>query len=86
MNGGLRTITGIAFDQDGNLYVVEHASGAVFFGGLGRLLKVAPDGTRTTVIGSLDRPTSVVVGWDGELYVTNHGITPRIGEVLRVEP
>lgn len=82
---GFKTITDIAFDQDANLFVVEHAGGAVFFGAPGRLLRVAPDGTRTVVIGGLDRPTSVAVGWDGELYVTNHGITPGIGEVLRIE-
>jgi hypothetical protein len=57
----------------------------MFFGGPGRLLKVAPDGTRTTVLGDLDRPTSVVVGWEGELYVTNHGITAGAGEVLRID-
>jgi hypothetical protein len=57
----------------------------MFFGGPGRLLKVAPDGTRTTVIDDLDRPTSAVVGLDGEIYVTNHGITPGAGEVLRID-
>lgn len=81
---GFQTVTDIDFDQEGNLYVVEHASG-MFFGGPGRLLKVAPDGTRSTLLGGLDHPTSVVVGWDGEVYVTNHGITPGAGEVLRIE-
>lgn len=83
---GFKTITDLEFDADGNLYVVEHAGGAVFFAAPGRLLRVEPDGTRTVVVGGLDRPTSVAVGWDGEIYVTNRGITPGIGEVLRVEP
>jgi sugar lactone lactonase YvrE len=83
---GFKTITDLAFDADGTLYVVEHAGGPVFFGGPGRLLRIESDGTHTVVLGGLDRPTSVAVGWDGEIYVTNHGITPGLGEVLRIEP
>jgi hypothetical protein len=83
---GFKTIVDLAFDDDGNLYVLEHATGPVFFGGPGRLVKVAPDGGRSEVLGGLDRPTSVALGWDGEIYVTNHGITPGAGEVLRVDP
>jgi hypothetical protein len=37
------------------------------------------------VLDGLNRPTSVVVGLDGEIYVTNHGITPGAGEVLRID-
>jgi len=58
----------------------------MFFGGPGRLLKLTPGGTRSEVLGGLDRPTSVAIGWDGEIYVTNHGITPGAGEVLRIDP
>jgi glucose/arabinose dehydrogenase len=74
----------IAFGPDGSLYVVEHASGA-FFSGPGRLLRIAPDGTLTTIVAALNRPTSVAVGPDGTLYVTNNGVTPGDGEVLKIE-
>lgn len=43
-------------------------------------------GTRATVIAGLDRATSIAVGADGALYVTNHGLSAGGGEVLRVEP
>jgi DNA-binding beta-propeller fold protein YncE len=82
---GFKTIIDLAFDAEGNLYVLQHASSPVFFGGPGLLIRVAPDGTRTTVLANLDRPTSVLVGLEGEIYVTNHGITPEIGEVLRLD-
>ena len=72
-------------DDDGNLYVLEHAGGPVFFGAPGRLLRIAPDGDATVILDGLDRPTSVAIGWDGEIYVTNHGITPGMGEVLRID-
>jgi glucose/arabinose dehydrogenase len=38
------------------------------------------------VLGGLTRPTSVAIGSDGALYVTNNGVSPGLGEVLRVTP
>jgi hypothetical protein len=83
---GFTTVIDLAFDPDGNLYVLEHSTGPVFFALPGRLLKVAPDGTRTTVIDGLTRPGSVTVGPDGALYVSNRSISIGTGEVLRIEP
>jgi hypothetical protein len=83
---GFTTVIDLAFDSDGNLYVLEHSTGPVFFALPGRLLKVAPDGTRTTVIDGLTRPGSVAIGPDGALYVSTHSTSIGIGEVLRIEP
>jgi glucose/arabinose dehydrogenase len=68
------------------LYVLQHSTLFPFFGGPGSLVRVAPDGSRSTVLPGLDRPTSVAVGPDGAIYVTNHGVSRGIGEVLRIEP
>lgn len=65
--------------------MLEHSTGPVFFALPGRLLKIAPDGTRTTVIDGLTRPTSVAIGPYGALYVSNHGNEVGTGEVLRIE-
>jgi hypothetical protein len=78
--------TAVAVGPDGSLYVLEHSIGPVFFALPGRLLKVAPDGTRTTVIDGLTRPGSVAVGPDGALYVSNRSTSIGTGEVLRIEP
>jgi glucose/arabinose dehydrogenase len=83
---GFKAVIDLAFDSQGNLYVLQHATGQTMLMGPGELIRVAPDGTRTTVIAGLNRPTSVAVGPDGALYVTNHGLSVGGGEVLRIEP
>ena len=83
---GFTTVIDLTFDQDGNLYVLEHSTGPVFFGLPGRLTRIAPDGTQTTVIDGLTRPGSVAIGPDGALYVSNRGTSIGTGEVLRVDP
>jgi hypothetical protein len=84
---GFKMIVDIAFDADGNLYVLQHATvtGSTF-GRSGVLTKVAPDGTRTTVISGLRTPTSVAIGPDGFVYVANRGVFPAVGEVVQVAP
>jgi len=83
---GFTTVIDLAFDPDGNLYVLEHSTGPVFFALPGRLLRLAPDGTQTTVIDGLIRPASVALGPDGGLYISNRSTSIGTGEVLRVDP
>jgi hypothetical protein len=85
---GFKTIIDMDFGPDGSLYVLQHATGA-FFSGPGILIRVSPDGTRTTIIKETDgliRPTSVLVDDDGTIYVTNKGLSVGAGEVLRIDP
>ena len=77
-------IIDLAFGDDGTMYVLQFATGPVFFTGPGELIRVTPDGARSVVLGGLNFPTSVAVGFDGALYVTNRGIAPGLGEVLRI--
>jgi hypothetical protein len=76
---GLTAAIDLAFGPDGSLYVVEMRS---VIGLSGRVLRIAPNGTRTVVADGLDFPTGVAVG-NRVFYVTNHGTSPGIGEVLR---
>jgi hypothetical protein len=90
-------IIDMTFDDDGNLYVLEHATGAVQQTGLGVLIRVTPDknqpdiaaqyrnGTRTTVLSGLARPMSVAVGPDGAVYISR-GLAAIGGEVIRFQP
>jgi hypothetical protein len=95
---GFKMILDMAFDDDGNLYLLQHSTGATGGTAPGVLIRVTPDkdqsgactqyqaGTRTMVLGGLTRPTSVAIGPDGAIYVTNNGTSMGGGEVLRIEP
>src|SRR5262249_51467787 len=81
---GFTAIIDITFGPDDSLYVLQHATGPGLSGN-GALIRVAPDGTRTTLASEgLIRPTSVLVGEDGAIYVSNRGIFPGTGEVVRI--
>jgi len=86
VQGGFKTITDFTFGPDGSMYVLEHATSPTFFGGPGRLTKVAPNGTRTVITTALNRPTSVLTGDDGAIYVSNNGVSVGTGEVLKIQP
>ena len=74
----------LAFDATGNLYVLQHLDGPGI--PTGSLVRVAPDGTRTTVIAGLVRPTGLAIGPDGAIYLSHRGISVGTGEVLRIQP
>ena len=62
--GGFTFIIGIAFDATGTLYVLQHVDGPGMTA-TGSLVRVAADGTRTTLIAGLTRPTGLAIGPDG---------------------
>lgn len=81
--GGFTAITGLAVDVQDNLYVLQFASEGLL-NGSGALIKVAPDGTRTTIATEgLIAPTALAIGEDGSIYVSNKGALPGQGEVLK---
>jgi hypothetical protein len=89
---GFSNITDLTFDEDGNLLVLQFSDVPQFAGDLtslpGSLIQVAPDGTRTTLVAAgqgLESADGVVVGPDGEIYVTNRGVGPNRGSVVRVD-
>ena len=66
---GFKTIIDLDFGPDGSLYVLQHASGGPFFpANSGKVIRVAPDDTRSDVVTGLTRPTSLLVDENGVLY------------------
>jgi hypothetical protein len=85
---GFTNILDVDFDSMGNMYVLEMAQNGLLGAGTdptGALIKVAPDGTRTTIAtDGLVLPTGMVVGPDDAIYVSNFGVMGGIGEVVRI--
>lgn len=82
---GFTNVIDIAFAADGSLYVLQIAAPIPNFPA-GSLIRVAPDGTRTTVNVDLFAPGGVAVAKDGTIYVTNFSILPGGGQVIAIRP
>ena len=88
---GLSDITGIAYSPAGQLYAVDFAWFDTTQGGLFHLVRDEDDATIATAnkVGELDKPTSMVFGADGTLYVTVIGSgdgdsTEGTGKLLKI--
>jgi sugar lactone lactonase YvrE len=91
---GFTNIIDLAFDADGNLFVLEITEGGLLNVNpedpatmAGALYKVAPDGTvseEEEVSSQLVTPGGMAFGPDGELYISNNGLAPGMGQVLEV--
>ena len=80
---GLTTVQGCGFDSQGNFYATEFQVNGLnpspTGNPLGAVVKIAPNGTRTTLgMGSLFFPSGFAA-WNGTLYVSNCSIAPATG-------
>ena len=85
---GFTHVIDIVFDRNGDLYVLEIARTSLLLGDFtGALLRVTPDGVREELMpGPLFAPTGLAIDIHRRaLYVSNCGVCPGGGEVLRIE-
>jgi hypothetical protein len=89
---GLTTVLGTVWDRRGRLYALESMTAAGFPGpaqiGTGKVVRIDPDGSQTTVVTGLSFPTAMTFGPDGALYISNlgFGVPPfGLGQILRAD-
>lgn len=85
---GFTQLIDLAFDGQGNLYVLQHMNSSGWKGKPeGSLIKIAQDGTRTTILSGdgLELPSALTIGPDNALYLINRGGMPGKGQVIRIE-
>lgn len=66
---------GLAFDDSGNLFVANDATGRIF--------KFAPDGTRTTFASGLIHPFGIAFDANGNLFVADMQSDQKSGVILK---
>jgi sugar lactone lactonase YvrE len=89
---GFTNIVSIDFDSDGNLWVLEIAAGGILNFNpedmstfAGALHKVSPDGAVEEMLSDgLVVPAGLAVGPDDEIYISNYGLMPGMGTVIKV--
>ncbi|PSF38501.1 ScyD/ScyE family protein [Aphanothece hegewaldii CCALA 016] len=89
---GFNHITDLTFDENGNLLVLQFSDESQLGGDIrflpGSLIKLAPDGTRTTLVAAgegLESAAGLAIGPDNEIYITKRGVGPNLGQVVRVD-
>lgn len=84
---GFTNIIDLAFSESGNLYVLELTKNSLLSDDpTGALIRVAPDGTRTTIASDgLIFPTALAIDSDNTIYVANKGFLAGTGEVIRIK-
>jgi len=82
---GFTTITGLATDGQGALYVLQLSTAAGLpQPGTGNLIRIVDD-VAEVVLAGLIVPTGLTVGPDGAIYISDGGATP-MGRILRFMP
>jgi hypothetical protein len=88
---GLTAVLGVAFDEQGRLYVLETSGAgspeAPIVPGTGRVVRLTEDGGLEVIATGLVFPGAMTFGADGALYVSDYsfGFPPGAGQIVRID-
>ena len=89
---GLTTVLGAAFDDQGQLYILETSTGnpgapPFFAPGSGRVVRLTDGGALEVVATGLNFPTGMTFGPEGNLYVSDFGFgyPPGAGQIVTID-
>ena len=85
---GLVVVTGVLFDSQGRLYVLEATTDSMTLSTPGQIVRFDNSGHRKVIVTNLTTPTAMTLGPDGKIYVSNagFGLPPQgLGQIITVE-
>ncbi len=85
---GLSVVTGVLFDTQGRLYVLEATTDSMALSTPGQIVRFDVTGHRKVIVTNLTTPTAMTWGPDGKIYVSNagFGLPPMgLGQIVKVE-
>ena len=87
---GLSTVLGTAWDRCGRLYALESMTNPgfpapIFNADSGKVVRVNPDGSKTTIVDGLDFPSAMAFAPNGDLYISNDGFGPPTGSIVEAD-
>ncbi|MFW6074725.1 MAG: ScyD/ScyE family protein [Chloroflexota bacterium] len=91
---GFTNVIDVAFDADGNMYVLEMLAGGLLNADpedpatlAAQITMIDAEGEQTEIDSTgLAFATGMAIGPDGMIYVSNLGVVPGMGQVVRVDP
>ncbi len=99
LQDGFTQLTGVSYDKEGNLYALQSINqsewkaiqqgGAIIGDTSGSLIKIAKDGTRTTIWSGdgLTAASNLTLGPDGDFYISNNArLAEGKGSVIKIDP
>lgn len=85
---GMTNLLGLAQGPNGSVYALQqYTSGGTSGDPSGSIVQISPGGAQHTLAcQGLINPAGITTGPDGSIYVSNYGVNPGHGQVVRITP